>query len=214
VAYYRAVAPEYDEADQRDVTQIDRAELETALARFDPSGDVLEIAGGTGVWTIQLARYADHMTVVDACAENLARNGAKAEQSATPVEHVVTDIFDWRPHRRFDVVFFSFWLSHVPPGRFDRFWDIVGQSLLPGGRVFFIDNALPVLEASDHVVRDHPESGVSVRKLSDGRQFNIVKVYWQPDVLQQRLATVGFDVSVRTTAHRLCIYGSGTRQPH
>jgi ubiquinone/menaquinone biosynthesis C-methylase UbiE len=217
VAYYRAVASDYDEFDKRDRTQIDRPELEDALAGFDPGGDVLEIAGGTGAWTLQLAKYAGNLTVVDVSAETLAINRAKTARTKTPVDHVVADIFDWRPEQQFDVVFFSFWLTHVPPARFDGFWRLVEQSLLPGGRVFFIDNARPVLEANDHddhVMRDHPDRGVSVRRLSDGRQYNIVKVYWQPDALRQRLANLGFDIYVRETAHRLCIYGHGTRQPH
>jgi hypothetical protein len=28
----------------------------------------------------------------------------------------------WRPDRRYDVVFFGFWLSHVPLERFAAFW--------------------------------------------------------------------------------------------
>lgn len=222
VAYYRAVAPEYDAFAQRDATHIDRAELEQALALFDPAGDVLEVAGGTGYWTVELARYAGRLTVVDASAETLAINGAKLACTAIPVEYLIADALAWRPERRNDVVFFSFWLSHVPPARFDGFWQLVDHALQPGGRVFFIDNARPALDDGpsyhpgwplDDGVRDDPEYGVSFRRLSDGRQYNIVKVYWDPNVLQQRLATLGFDISVRETGHRLCIYGHGARQP-
>jgi SAM-dependent methyltransferase len=214
VAYYRAVAPEYDEADQRDVTQVDRPELEGALARFAPTGDVLELAGGTGVWTVELARYASRLTVLDACEETLAINRAKSAAMAIPVDYLLADIFDWRPARRFDVVFFSFWLSHVPLARFDDFWQVVDQSLGPDGRVFFIDNAVPVTQTSDHGMRDDPERGMSRRRLNDGRQYNIVKVYWQPKALQQRLRTLGFDMSVRQTSHEYCIYGRGGHQRH
>lgn len=212
MAYYRAVAPEYDEAAQRDVTQVDRVELEHALARFDPAGDVLELAGGTGNWTLELARYASRLTVLDAAAETLAISRTKAPRTP-PVEYVVADLFAWRPPRRFDVVFFSFWLTHVPPTLFDRFWQLVDESLLPGGRVFFIDNACPTLEAIDHIVRDDPEHGISIRRLGDGREYSIVKVYWQPDALQKRLAPLGFDISVRHTAQGRCIHGQGGRRP-
>lgn len=127
VAYYRAVAPEYDAFAQRDATHIDRAELEQALALFDPAGDVLEVAGGTGYWTVELARYAGRLTVVDASAETLAINGAKLACTAIPVEYLIADALAWRPERRNDVVFFSFWLSHVPPARFDGFWQTRGS---------------------------------------------------------------------------------------
>jgi hypothetical protein len=121
--------------------------------------------------------------------------------------------FDWRPPRRYDVVFFSFWLSHVPAGRFDSFWRLVDRALQPSGRVFFIDSALPRSEPADHVRRDDPQRGVSVRQVND-RQYHIVKVFWQPDVLEQRVATVGFDMSVRHTAHRYRIYGHGSRRQY
>jgi demethylmenaquinone methyltransferase/2-methoxy-6-polyprenyl-1,4-benzoquinol methylase len=212
VAYYRVVAPEYDEGVLRDRTELERPELEDELARFDPTGDVLELAGGTGCWTVELARYASRLTVVDASPETLAISRAKVAGSTPPVEYVVADLFEWRPPRAFDVVFFSFWLTHVPPAGFDGFWRLVAQSLRPGGRVFFIDDARPRLQPADHVVGDDPERGVSLRELSDGRQYQIVKVYWQPDVLEQRLATLGFDLAVRVTGQGHCIVGQGARQ--
>src|SRR5829696_4600313 len=83
--FYRARAPEYDDWWQRR-GPYDRGEAETAewrrqvavvtdaLASFDARGDVLELAGGTGWWTDQLARTADHLTVVDASPEALQIN--------------------------------------------------------------------------------------------------------------------------------------------
>ena len=47
----------------------------------------------------------------------------------------------------------------------------------------------------------------------DSRQYNIVKVFWQPAALEQRLATLGFDISVHKTTHEYCIYGQSSRQP-
>lgn len=222
VAYYRAWAPEYDAFAQRDETQLDRPELRRALAAFNPTGDVLELAGGTGNWTVELARYAKQITVVDASEETLSINRDKLAPTDIPVEYVVDDIFEWRPPRRYDAVFFSFWLTHVPPGRFDGFWRLVEHSLEPNGRVFFIDSALPdqapnadaitVAERrSQVVVVDDLTRGVSSRRLSDGRQYNIVKIYWQPAALQQHLGKLGWSMQVRETAQSRCIYGQGSR---
>jgi demethylmenaquinone methyltransferase/2-methoxy-6-polyprenyl-1,4-benzoquinol methylase len=121
--FYRARAPEYDDWWQRR-GRYDRGEAETAewrrqvavvtdaLASFDARGDVLELAGGTGWWTEQLANTADHLTVVDASPETLQINRQRVAR--TDVRYVVADIFDWHPERSYDAVFFSFWLSHVP----------------------------------------------------------------------------------------------------
>ncbi len=43
------------------------------------------------------------------------------------------------PGTRFDVVFFSAWLSHVPASRFGQFWQLAGRLLAGNGRVLFID---------------------------------------------------------------------------
>jgi 2-polyprenyl-3-methyl-5-hydroxy-6-metoxy-1,4-benzoquinol methylase len=42
------------------------AEVRTALAAFRPTGQILELACGTGIWTEQLARYASELIAVDA----------------------------------------------------------------------------------------------------------------------------------------------------
>ena len=101
-------------------------------------GDVLELAGGTGWWTERLAGRADRLTVVDAAPEALALNRERVGRQ--DVSYAIADLFDWRPERSYDVVFFSFWLSHVPRRRFSSFWSLVRASLRPCGRVFFIDN--------------------------------------------------------------------------
>ncbi len=149
IAYYRARAEEYDEwwlrkgrydrgAAQKVQWTTDIAQVEQALTEFKPSGDVLELAGGTGLWTQRLAPFADTLTVVDAAPETLTINKARPENAS--VQYVTADLFDWQPTQQYDVVFFSFWLSHVPAERFEAFWNTVKRCLRPEGRVFFLDS--------------------------------------------------------------------------
>ena len=183
---------------------------EKALTEFRPAGNVLEIAGGTGQWTQRLAQFADTLTVVDAAPETLALNQARL--GSTPVEYVEADIFEWQPSRQYDVVFFSFWLSHVPPERFEAFWNTVRKSLRPGGRVFFLDSQY----AETSTAADHQLEGASAatirRQLKDGREFRIVKVFYRPDDLAARLQELGWQVKVQVTPHYF-LYGSGTFTP-
>ena len=83
--------------------------------------EVLELACGTGSWTAQLLRHAAHVTAVDASPEMLALARARVGDDER-VAFVEADLFAWRPVRRYDVVCFGFWLSHVPDERFDAFW--------------------------------------------------------------------------------------------
>jgi demethylmenaquinone methyltransferase/2-methoxy-6-polyprenyl-1,4-benzoquinol methylase len=154
VDYYRARAPEYDQWWLREGTYDlgpefnarwaeEVAVVEQLVADFAPRGDVLELAAGTGLWSQKLVQHASTLTCVDASPETLAINRSRTASSDTPVAYVEADLFSWWPTRRYDVVFFSFWLSHVPPARFDWFWSMVDAALAPGGRVLFLDNAAP-----------------------------------------------------------------------
>ncbi len=233
IDYYRVHAPRYDDWWERRGSHDLGAEfneawfgeverLYGALDEFGPSGDVLELAAGTGIWTTRLASHASSITALDASAETLERNARKLTNSDVPVEFVTADIFTWVPHRPFDVVTFAFWLSHVPETRFDEFWDLVGRALRPGVRVFFADNAAPSSAQPTRgrfAVRDGIAEGVnsltdlkngtSIRRVADGRTFEIVKVYREPDVLRARLAGLGWDVTVATTDWAF-VYGFGT----
>ena len=213
--YYGARAPEYDDwwfrraryrldAAAESAWFADVTELEAALERFGPSGDVLELAAGTGNWTRHLVGYAGRVTAVDAAAEVLELNRAKL---GAAVDYVLADVFAWEPPRAFDVCFFGFWLSHVPSGRFEAFWQLVERALKPDGRVFLVDNAQlgdprHMVSASGEVVR---------RSLSDGREFDSEKRFWAPAELEQLLATLGWQLSAGATANGHFVFASGQR---
>src|ERR671935_83532 len=142
--YYRARAPEYDdwwyrrgefaERPHRDEWFADVRALEAAFDDFAPAGDVLELAGGTGLWTARLAPAADALTVVDGSPEMIAINRERVGMRPQ-MRYVKADIFEWDPPAAaFEACFFGFWLSHVPDDRFAGFWATVARALRPGGR--------------------------------------------------------------------------------
>src|SRR5579883_3396396 len=73
----------------------DAVELMQALSGFNPKGHVLEIGGGTGLWTRQLVLTADHVTVVDVSERSLALNRIRLGSLASRVRYVERDIFSW-----------------------------------------------------------------------------------------------------------------------
>ncbi len=217
--YYRARATEYDEWWLR-LGRYDRgtdlnlqwaaegATVSAALAKFRPAGRVLEFACGTGIWTEQLVRTASHVTALDGSPEMLAIN--KARVHSPLVEYGQADLFQWRPAGQYDVVFFGFWLSHVPPERFEEFWELVRRSLAPGGRVFFVDSRCePTSVARDHGV-PKSDATVQLRKLNDGREFHVFKLFYEAAALQQRLAGLGWRFALRETEHYF-LFGEGER---
>jgi SAM-dependent methyltransferase len=221
IAYYRARAPEYDQWFLRR-GRYDRgpqanaewhaevALVRRALERFHPAGDILELACGTGLWTQQLLAGARSITAVDAAPEALALN---RERLRSPrVRYVEADLFAWRPRERFDAVFFGFWLSHVPAPKFDSFWRTVAGSLKADGRFFFVDSKYePSSTARDHRLGD-PAEDTAARKLNDGREYRIIKVFYRPAELQERLRALGFAAAVRETPQYF-LYGEGKASP-
>ena len=168
LTYYRRRAGEYDRTAFGDVEAASER-IAAIVTDLRPTGDVLELACGTGMWTQALVRWADTLTAVDGAPEMLAE--ARARVPDRRVTYLLADVFGWRPPRRYDTVFFAFWLSHVPPARFAEFWARLRDWLAPGGRVLFVDEDPG--EAGKEV---YPEPGgyVVERRLADGDRKSVV----------------------------------------
>jgi SAM-dependent methyltransferase len=200
-AYYRALGAGYLD---HGLDLPGGGELAEALEAFQPTGSVLELACGPGVWTGQLLRHATDVTAVDGSPEMLA--AAATRVAGERVRFVQADLFDWVPDRRYDVVFFGFWLSHVPPGRFASFWSLVADGLKDDGRVFFADDAY---RTPDELI-EGPSSSTIRRRLDDGTSYRLVKVPYQPVALEEQLRKIGWNIRVSATSGPF-YWGAGTR---
>ena len=191
LAYYRAIAAEYED---HAIPGPGGDELVAALDSFRPAGRVLELACGLGVWTAQLLRHATSVTAVDASPEMLAI--ASARVSDERVRFIQADLFTWAPDRRYDVVFFGFWLSHVPLERFESFWALVADCVKADGRVFFVDDAY---RTADELIYG-ASSSIIRRRLNDGTSYRAVKVPYEPKRLEERLEGLGWRITVTRTS--------------
>lgn len=209
-AYYRARAPEYDRwwsrthqyelpPGQQAVWVAEKAQLVAWIDQWvaATAGPILELACGTGIWTQRLAATDRLVTAVDASPETLRI--AAAKDGMAPVDFIVADLFAWEPPpAAFGLVFFGFWLSHVPPERFDAFWAKVGRALRPGGQAVFVDN----LWRPGDWPAVRPTEWVQTRTdISSGETFRIVKRYDEPDELAARLVGLGWSAHVTATDH-------------
>jgi SAM-dependent methyltransferase len=190
--YYRARAAEYD-ATSYSAEPVELASVPVIVDRLGISGDTVELACGTGIWTAELVRHAASLTALDGAPEmlDLARR-----RIPTGVRFEQADLFDWTPSSSWDVVFFSAWLSHVPDDRFDGFWSTVAAALRPDGRAIALDE-LPARAFHERQV----QGGVAVRTLQDGTKHEIVKVFWEPNALQKRLTALGWRATVTPIEH-------------
>jgi 2-polyprenyl-3-methyl-5-hydroxy-6-metoxy-1,4-benzoquinol methylase len=182
IAYYRARAAEYEVTSYRDVR---------GAGRLRPGGDLLEIACGTGMWTRHLAGCAATVTAMDAAPEMIAL--ARQQVTAGNVTFVTADILTRAPPRRFDTVFFAFWLSHVPGSAFGRFWSLLRSALTSSGRVLFVDDQ-PAAAGLETYVAGSGE--VVQRRLRDGTRHRLIKVARDPADLTRQLTRLGWQAAI------------------
>jgi trans-aconitate methyltransferase len=222
VAYYRARAGEYDEwwfrtgrydhgAELNAAWFADVGEVEAALvARLEHArpSRALELACGTGLFTRHIAPRVGHLLALDASPEVVAINRARV--AAANADYAIEDLFAWQPSGRYDFVFMSFWLSHVPDDRFVEFWTKVSSALTDGGSAYVIDSGWDMTSSAKNHIRPDRENGVAARKLNDGSEFRIVKVFHEPDALARRLAALRLASHIVHTP-RYFIHGAVTR---
>jgi trans-aconitate methyltransferase len=188
VRYYRERAAEYDATSYRDLA-VARTRIDRVLGELSPSGRILELACGTGMWTQSLSGWTDDLTAIDAAPEALAIARARCPAS---VHFEVADLFAWQPQQRYDTVFAGFFLSHVPSARLESFFSTIAAALAPGGRVLVVDEHTGVDRREQRADAD-PE--VATRLLSDGSSHRLIKVFLDPAELGQRLAALGWRAS-------------------
>lgn len=199
IAYYGARASEYDDAY---ADRMRMPHLSRSLAQLPIHGDVLELACGTGQWTRLLVDRARTVTAVDAAPEMIAI--ARSRVPDDGARFITADLFDWVPEDQYDTVFFAFWLSHVPPSRFSAFWSMVRSALKPGGRAVFLDDSLAKAEIEERVL-PHPGVPTVRRRLADGTEYAVVKVFYEASELVGQLGALSWESVVRDLdAYHLC----------
>jgi demethylmenaquinone methyltransferase/2-methoxy-6-polyprenyl-1,4-benzoquinol methylase len=220
ITYYSARAEEYDEWFYR-TGRYDRGEeinqrwfkeaivVRTALYQIGAVENILELACGTGIWTQELLNIGKQITALDASQQVIEINRRKL--GATNIEYRVVDLFSWQPDAEYDLVFFSFWLSHVPPTLVDSFFAKVSKSLRVGGQVFIIDSRFePTSTAKNHILENDGDIYIT-RKLNNEQEFKIVKIFYQPEELRDKLTQVGFHAEVKVTDNYF-IYANGIKR--
>jgi ubiquinone/menaquinone biosynthesis C-methylase UbiE len=216
-AYYAARAPEYDDFYLRrgryergpvhDTAW--QAELDQATRWLDGlplGGEILELAAGTGWWSPLLAQKG-HLTITDANREPLAIATRRLEAHGLRAGVVLRDAWE-RPDRQVDALFAGFWLSHVPRERLAEFLALARGWLRPGGRFAFIDSKGDPQGSQPSTQRAEVAPDVQLRDTLDGRQFHVVKVFYEPGELRSALTSAGFEgVDVLATP-RFFVHGS------
>lgn len=213
-AYYAARATEYDDwylrrgrySHGRQADADWNADLAAAtrwLEELPIDGEIVELAAGTGWWSPLLARKGE-LHVHDGVEQPLAIAADRLRGLGLSARIRARDAWA-APDRNVDAVFFGFWLSHVPRARLREFLAICRQWLKPGGALAFIDSRHdPEAGAVNHPT---PADDMSLRRLDDGREFLIPKIYYDPAEIERALLEVGFGAAEVKTTDRFFLLG-------
>ena len=81
----------------------------------------------------------------------------------------------------------------------------------PQGWVVFIDSRFEQTSTAKNHILENPRDTVVKRRLNDGREFNIVKVFYHTKDLKEKLRKAGWQITVEETPHYF-LYGLGSRR--
>ncbi len=188
VDYYRRRAREYEAIYAKPERQADLAVLRKYLPECLAGRRVLEVACGTGYWTVPVARTAASIVAVDA-AEAPMRIAMSKDYGERNVRFELADAYALAPQLgRFDAALAAFWWSHIPLGRIADFLGSLHARLEPGARVLLIDNRYVEGSSTPISERDAEGNSYQRRRLADGSDNRVLKNFPSEAALRAALA--------------------------
>lgn len=195
--YYRRRAHEYEAIYAKPERQADLAVLRQHIPERLSGRRVLEVACGTGYWTVLVARTAAGLMATDAVEEpmNIAR--AK-DYGPHVVRFELADAYALSSSLgRFDAAMAIFWWSHVPRSRIAAFLSSLHARLEPGARVLFMDNSYVEGSSTPILERDAEGNSYQMRRLSDGSENRLLKNFPSESQVRSDLAPYAARLSYR-----------------
>ena len=173
--YYAQRAAYYERVYFKPERQVDLRAMEAWLPTLFAGRQVLEIACGTGWWTLHGARDALHWLATDLNPETIAL--ARAKPMPAAVRFATVDAYTMAElgNAQFDAAFTACWWSHVPLARLPGWLATLHARLLPGARVVMLDNAYVQTSSTPISRRDEAGNTYQNRPLDDGSVHEVLK---------------------------------------
>jgi demethylmenaquinone methyltransferase/2-methoxy-6-polyprenyl-1,4-benzoquinol methylase len=174
-AYYARRAAYYERVYHKPERQSDLRAMEAWLAAQFVGRHVLEIACGTGWWTVHGARDAASWLATDLNPETMDVARAKVLPPAVRLATMDAYTLAELGTATFDAAFAGCWWSHVPLSRLPGWLELLHARLDPGARVVFLDNSYVQTSSTPISRRDAEGNTYQQRTLDDGRTHEVLK---------------------------------------
>jgi demethylmenaquinone methyltransferase/2-methoxy-6-polyprenyl-1,4-benzoquinol methylase len=192
--YYEARAPWHDQymgyKSNESLEELMRPMIE-AVEKMIIGKRTLEVACGTGNWTEVLAKRAATVVAIDISPAVLAIALSKLSDYKN-VAIMQGDAYDLgKINDSFEVLFSADWWSHIPKAILPLFLSAAIKKLLPGSIAIFVDMSFREEFKQEPCHYDKDNNRISLRKLPDGLEFQVVKNFPSESELRQFLADYG-----------------------
>ena len=178
--YYKRRAAYYERVYHKPERQDDLRAMEAWIAAPFAGRDVLEIACGTGWWTLFAARDAKSWLATDLNPETMEVARAKALPPSVRFATVDAYTLAELGTQRFDAAFAGCWWSHVPLQRLPGWLETLHGRLDSGARVVFLDNSYVQTSSTPLTHSDAEGNTYQTRTLDDGSVHEVLKNFRRP----------------------------------
>ena len=176
-SYYAQRAAIYERVYFKPERQADLRAMEAWLPAQFRGRRVLEVACGTGWWTLHGAREAASWLATDLNPETMDVARHKPLPACVQMATVDAYTFAELGRQTFDAAFAGCWWSHVPLARLQSWLNLLHARLQVGARVVMLDNRY--VESSSTPLSRTDEAGNTYqnRPLDDGSVHEVLKNY-------------------------------------
>ena len=173
--YYAKRAAIYERVYHKPERQADLRAMEAWLPGVFAGRQVLEVACGTGWWTLHGARDAASWLATDLNPGTM--DVARAKALPASVRFATVDAYTLAEvaGEIFDAAFAGCWWSHVPLARLPGWLDALHAHLAPGARVVFLDNSFVQTSSTPISRTDAEGNSYQNRALDDGTVHEVLK---------------------------------------
>lgn len=173
--YYNKRAAEYERIYQKPERQNGLAQLKEDLKSRFVGLDVLEVACGTGYWTVVISQSAHSVLASDQSVEVLEIAKSK-NLSVDRVKFIQSDAYHLNLSRvGANAGFAGFWWSHIPKTRLREFLEGFHGCLAKNAKIVFIDNAFVEGSSTPIARKDSDGNTFQLRSLDNGSQYEVLK---------------------------------------
>jgi len=174
-AYYAQRAAYYERVYSKPERQPDLRAMEAWLPTVFAGRRVLEVACGTGWWTVHGARDAQAWLATDINPETMAVARSKPLPPCVQLAQVDAYTFTELGAQTFDGAFAGCWWSHVPLDRLPAWLEALHTRLESGAVVVLLDNSYVQTSNLPITRRDAQGNTYQNRTLDDGSVHEVLK---------------------------------------